>query len=545
MRLLYHSLYVVLSLSLLTTLVAADGPGQKDLDEAADLQINDDPTLADFEKVISLAESALKKGLDKEQEEFAHKMLATTLFRHADRSCDAIFKLKPPTRNWQLVRQNALKNLEKAKKNDPKLPDVHLLIAKLHAELPGGDAKVAKESIDEAIALLKESPKDLAKAYILRGKMVEGVDAKLENFEAAVKADPKNVDALQGRAILYSEKGEDDKAVADLTVLLESDAQNVVVLEAITEILTKLKKYDKAFEYVQKVIDLKPMSPEGYLLRARLHAMKDDDKASLADLDKALELDPRNLLGLFMRIGVHGALGNKDKAKQDSDLLLRIAPDLPAAILVRSQLAASEKRFGDAIVDIKSLLHSDPKNEEYRLTLAMYLVADKRPRKAIEILDNVIADNEKNADALRSRGDALLSIGKHAEAIEDYEKALKIDPKDTGVLNNLAWVLATSKNDKVRDAKKSIEYGKQACELTEYKKPHILSTLASGYAEAGDFETAIKWSTKAVELGKGTENDDQLQKELEGYKEKKPWREEQIIEENTAPLQPGKDDLDT
>lgn len=545
MRLLYHSLSLVLLLSLLTTLVAADGPGQKDLDEAADLQINDDPTLADFEKVIALAESALKKGLDKEQEEFAHKMLATTQFRHADRSCDAIFKLKPPTRNWQLVRQNALKNLEKAKKNDPKLPDVHLLIAKLHAELPGGDAKVAKESIDEAIALLKESPRDLAKAYILRGKMVEGVDAKLENFEAAVKADPKNVDALQGRAILYSEKGEDDKAVADLTILLESDAQNVVVLEAITEILTKLKKYDKAFEYVQKVIDLKPMSPEGYLLRARLHAMKDDDKASLVDLDKALELDPRNLLGLFMRIGVHGALGNKDKAKQDSDLLLRIAPDLPAAILVRSQLAASEKRFGDAIVDIKSLLHSDPKNEEYRLTLAMYLVADKRPRKAIEILDNIIADNEKNGDALRSRGDALLSVGKHAEAVADYEKALTIDPKDTGVLNNLAWVLATSKNDKVRDAKKSIEYGKQACELTEYKKPHILSTLASGYAEAGDFETAIKWSTKAVELGKGTENDDQLQKELEGYKEKKPWREEQVIEENTAPLQPGKDDLDT
>jgi tetratricopeptide (TPR) repeat protein len=119
--------------------------------------------------------------------------------------------------------------------------------------------------------------------------------------------------------------------------------------------------------------------------------------------------------------------------------------------------------------------------------MAMYLAADKRPRKAIEILDNVIADNEKNADALRSRGDALLSIGKHAEAIADYEKSLKIDPKDTGVLNNLAWVLATSKDDKVRDGKKSIEYGKQACELTEYKKPHILSTLASGYAEAGDF----------------------------------------------------------
>ncbi|MGI8978307.1 MAG: tetratricopeptide repeat protein [Pirellulaceae bacterium] len=535
---------VLFALSGLANLAHAEGAGQKDLDEAADLQVGAE-TLGDFEKVISLAESALKKGLDKGQEEFAHKLAAGALYQHAERSAKAIFEQSPPTRNWQLVRQIALKNLDKAKKHDAKLPDTYLLVAKLQTELPGGDAKAAKESVDEAIKLLKANPPELAKAYILRGKMAEGLDAKLENFDAAVKADPKNVQALQGRAILYSEKGEDDKAVADLSLLLEADADNELALEAISQVLNKLKKYDEALKHIEKLVSLNPKHPKGYLLRAGLHAMKDDEQKALDDLNKALDLDPRNLLGLLMRSQVHAAMGNKDKARQDSELLLRIAPDLPDAILVRSRIAASEKRFGDAIIDIKKLLHSDPKNEEYRLMLAMFLVADKRPRKALEILDNVVADNEKNADALRSRGDALLSVGKHAEAIADYEKALKIDPKDTGVLNNLAWVLATSTDDKVRDAKRSIEYGKQACDLTEYKKPHILSTLASGYAEAGDFETAIKWSTKAVELGKGTENDDQLQKELEGYKEKKPWREMQIIEENKAPLEPGKDDLDT
>jgi hypothetical protein len=43
----------------------------------------------------------------------------------------------------------------------------------------------------------------------------------------------------------------------------------------------------------------------------------------------------------------------------------------------------------------------------------------------------------------------------------------------------------------------------KACELTDYKEAHILSTLASTYAELGDFETAIKWSEKSVELGEG------------------------------------------
>lgn len=545
MRLFFLSLLGLVALSFPADCTCADGPGQKDLDEAADLQLKDPETLADFEKIISLAEGALKKGLDKGQEEFAHKMLAATLYQHAERSCKAIFERSPPTAQWQLVRQNALKNLDKARKYDPKLPDPYLLIAKLHAEVPGGDTKVAKESVEEAIKLLKENPGELAKAYILRGKIVEGLDAKLENFEAAVKADPDNVQAVQGRAILFLEKGENEKAMADLSALLKKDDKNLVVLEAISEVLAKLKKYDEALSYVEKVITLDPALPAGYILRARLHALKDDDKKALADLDKALELDPRNLLGLLMRSQVHASMENRDKAKQDLDLLLRLQPELPPAVLLRSMLAAQNKKFADAIADIKLLLHSDPKNEEYRLQLAMYLVADKRPRKAIEMLDNIIANNEKNSDALRSRGDALLSVGKHAEAIADYEKALAIDPKDTGVLNNLAWVLATSTDDKVRDAKKSIEHGTKACELTEYKKPHILSTLASGYAEAGDFETAIKWSTKAVELGKGTENDEQLQKELEGYKQKKPWREMQIIEENKAPLEPGKDDLET
>ena len=178
------------------------------------------------------------------------------------------------------------------------------------------------------------------------------------------------------------------------------------------------------------------------------------------------------------------------------------------------------------------------------MQLAMFYVADNRPRRAIEMLTNLLADDDKNADALRARGDAYLSVSKHAEAIKDYEAALKVDAEDTGVLNNFAWVLATSKDDKIRDAKRSLELAKRACDLTEYKKPHILSTLASAYAEGGDFEEAKKWSAKAVELAE-PEIKEQLQKELDSYKEKKPWREMQNIEENTKPLDKADNELET
>jgi len=232
------SLFVFCSLSLLASLAYAEGAGQKDLDEAADLQVGAE-TLADFEKVISLAESAIKKGLDKGQEQFAHKMAAATLYQHAERSAKAVLEV-PRNFQWQLVRQIALKNLDRAKKHDPKLPDVYLLVARLHAEVQDGDEKVAKENIDEAIKLLKDHPAELAKAYILRGRMVDDLDAKLENFDAAVKADPNNVLALQARAIVYIQKGENEKSLADLTKLLEADGDNLEALVAVTAVLMEL-----------------------------------------------------------------------------------------------------------------------------------------------------------------------------------------------------------------------------------------------------------------------------------------------------------------
>ena len=548
------------TLALLAALVlaapaTAAEEGQIDLDKATELQLGAE-TLADLEKVVALTESALKKGLDKGQEEFAKQLLAATLYQHANRLSAAIFEQTPPSPRWPKVREFALQDLEKAKTHDPKLPDVFLLEAKLQI-LPGGDEKAAQKAIDEAVKLLKEADEvqQLAKALVLRAAMTDDNERRLADFDAAIKADPENNEAWQGRALVYLEMGESEKAIADLTRLVEKNADNAALVGALAEALTNAKKYDEALKYCEKVIELAPKSTLGYNLRARIQIMKDDLKAAMKDLDEALKIDDSDLAALLMRSRLHAAEGNDDQAKADVEKALRLRPDLPQAILLRSMIAAQKQRFAEAIADIQVLLQTDPTNAEYRLQLATYYVADKRPRRAIELLTSIIDslgenlsedDKEVKADSLRARGDALLSVGKHAEAITDYDLALKLDPEDTGVLNNLAWVLATSPDEGVRNADRSIELGTKACELTKYERPHILSTLASGYAEKGDWETAIKWSTKAVELGAKEEDvSEQLQKELESYKEKKPWREKQEIEENTKPLEAKPSDLET
>jgi hypothetical protein len=95
-------------------------------------------------------------------------------------------------------------------------------------------------------------------------------------------------------------------------------------------------------------------------------------------------------------------------------------------------------------------------------------------------------------------------------------------------------VLATSPDQKLRNGVRSIKLAQKACEVTQYRAAHILSTLAAGYAETGDFDNALKWSAKAVELGDDSIKEE-LKKELESYKQKKPWRELQQLEDNPSP----------
>src|SRR5262249_49421907 len=62
----------------------------------------------------------------------------------------------------------------------------------------------------------------------------------------------------------------------------------------------------------------------------------------------------------------------------------------------------------------------------------------------------------------------------------------------------LAQLLATCPDDKVRDGKRAVQYATTACELTDWKVPSCLETLAAAYAEAGQFEEAIRYQTRAL-----------------------------------------------
>lgn len=534
--------------------------GQGDLDEAV-VQRIDAQSDDQLEAVAALLESAIKKGLDEENLSFAKTMLASVQLQRSQAMAGAM--LRVPGRRQLQLRDEALRNLQAAVEHDPTLIEAYFLIGRLNMlPLEGADPKAVLEATTQVIELLDDDPSQKSEALWMRSRVQTETEAKLADLNAALEADPANLRAMQERAGIRLENGEVESALKDLEIVLLEDPTNQQIAGAVVEELVNLNRLDEAIELISKLLDKSPS--EGlYRMRAILHRSKSNLPEAMADLDKAISMAPRDPMTLLQRAEV--ALDREDvkSAKEDFRIATQVAPqiiNLEMVIGLRSRIALAENRIADAINDAQMLSDRSPTNPFHRLRLASLYTMDNRPRKAIDVLSELLQTDPENVAALRSRGDALLSVGDHQKAIEDYESAIKsvgqieIDTADefqkqeaAGIYNNLSWVLATSPNDKVRNGPRSLELAEKAAALSNYEAPHILSTLAAAFAEAGNFEKAVEWSEKAVELGdeENHEQLEQLELELESYRKGEAWREKQETEENQVPILSPEDLIDT
>jgi tetratricopeptide (TPR) repeat protein len=84
-------------------------------------------------------------------------------------------------------------------------------------------------------------------------------------------------------------------------------------------------------------------------------------------------------------------------------------------------------------------------------------------------------------------------------------------------LNSAAWILATDPNPELRDPKAALEFAKKACDLTGGKNAPALDTLAVAFAANGDFDSALRWQSQAIERG-ANESADERAGFLQRYK---------------------------
>lgn len=242
---------------------------------------------------------------------------------------------------------------------------------------------------------------------------------------------------------------------------------------------------------------------------------------------RALALSPYHVQAR-MNLGITLLrLGRFDEAEVQ---LRRTVLDDPQAHDAFDSLGVIFLRKGDlpqAIRHFQAAVNIKPTADAYH-NLGIAQMQSGLTTQAIESFLKVTALDPSRVDSYFTLGIAVASQGRHQEAAEHYGRALSVDPNHLPSLNNLAWLLATSKEASLRDGMKAVKLIEHALQLPGGSQVHLLHALAAAQAETGQYPQAAATARQAIQLA--TQQNApafvaQLQKELSAYLASMPWRE--------------------
>jgi protein O-mannosyl-transferase len=234
------------------------------------------------------------------------------------------------------------------------------------------------------------------------------------------------------------------------------------------------------------------------------------------------------LVGIFIML-VWGAADLTSTWRHRARLLI----PLSAAVLVAcAGLTIWQLGFwADSPTLYERSLEVTTDNDMVQYLMGNYCDMKNRLKDACDYYEEALAINEDFAEAHHNYALVLTKQGRVSDAIQHYEEALKRKPNDTDTLCNLAWLLATCPDDKVRDGPKAVKWAERAWRIHESQRIHdvsVLDTLAAAYAEAGNFSEAKAKAGLAAEVAKSMGNKTraaEIRARQELYEAKRPYRD--------------------
>jgi tetratricopeptide (TPR) repeat protein len=186
------------------------------------------------------------------------------------------------------------------------------------------------------------------------------METAIPYFSQRIEQNPKDVFAYNARAILWKDKKEYDKALADWTQAIRMDPMQAVHYHNRGAMWAARQEHEKALADFNEALRLKPDYVLSYRLRGQsCLALKEYDKA-LADFNKGIGLNPK-FAGLFYDRGLTWAAKKDDaKALADYTEAIRLDPKEAPPFRARALAYSRAKEYPKALADFGEAIRLDP-----------------------------------------------------------------------------------------------------------------------------------------------------------------------------------------
>ena len=177
-------------------------------------------------------------------------------------------------------------------------------------------------------------------------------------------------------------------------------------------------------------------SPSSHIFAAKQHIEQQQVQAAIIELKNAVKLDTNSAEARFLLGKTY--LDSKQYLAAEKELSRALDLDYPVSIMVPLLSLAFQKTQADvALLELSYKNEAIPSSKNMRLVYATFLSNDNTEagynfiKEHVELKPNDLA-------AIMILANAQISLDTSA-AIDNYKKALSLNPKNVVALNNLAY----------------------------------------------------------------------------------------------------------
>ncbi len=208
-----------------------------------------------------------------------------------------------------------------------------------------------------------------------------------KDFDRVLRAHKKSASAYLHRGSARFEQEKYAEAIADLSEALKLRPNYPEVLFLRAKFYKQIGQQESARKDLEAVLRLEPTDAEGWAYRGLVRSSRAwglartpaDERAALADFDRALEIDPRCLLALLHKARILSNLpGQQRETIRVLDRTVALHPEYLEARLRRGLLLAYQGAREEAHEDAKACLKRDPSPAMHYQVARIYAQTSRR-----------------------------------------------------------------------------------------------------------------------------------------------------------------------